>query len=597
MSAIEPGGGGEQGGFHRNEAISAVQDEEQLYGEDEDYDDLYNDVNVGEGFLHAVHRTDEPGGYPREDGSRRKPAPPPPVLPPSGEAPEKVQIPGIAGDPKIERPVDRSGGFHEQGLRGGGESTVAARPLAPPHGGNRPELGQSSGRSGETQGQSRNSSYGKEGYQRQGSGYRGEARQVGSGPAGGGSVNGGGEGAGGTTLFVGELHWWTTDADLETEVSKYGQLKEVKFYDEKASGKSKGFCQVDFYDPVAAAACKEGMNGHVFNGRPCVVAFASPHTVRRMGEAQLKNQQMPAQSSALPQKGRGGGGAPMGGNYGRGGGGGGGNWGRGGMGNRGPMGNMRNRMGPVGGRGIMGNGGMVAPPPPMLHPGAMLGQGFDPTGYGAVAMGRMGGAYGGFPAGPTTAPFPGLMPSFPPVVAPHLNPAFFGRGGMAAGGVGMWPDPSMGGWGGEEQSSYGDDAASDQRYGEGSHGKDRGPDRDWSRVSDRRHDKETDMGPAQEWSERRHHDGREMDRERDRDWERDRDRERERGRDKNREGGTERERERDRYRDDRDRHGDHYRQRDRELEHADDWDRGRSSMQRSKPREVEHSKRRRLSPE
>ncbi|KAG1363750.1 RNA-binding protein cabeza [Cocos nucifera] len=590
---MEPGGGGERG-FHRNEAISAVQDEEQFYGEDEDYDDLYNDVNVGEGFLHAVHRSDEPEAYPREDGSRSNPLPVPPLHPPSGDAPEKVQIPGIAGDPKIERPANRSGGFHEQGFRGGGESLVGARPPAPLPVGNRPELGQSSGRPGEIQGQSRNSGYGNEGYQRQGSGFAGEARQVGSGPAAGVSVNGGGEGAGGTTLFVGELHWWTTDADLEAEVSKYGQLKEVKFYDEKASGKSKGFCQVDFYDPVAAAACKEGMHGHVFNGRPCVVAFASPHTVRRMGEAQLKNQQMAAQSSALPQKGRGGGGAPMGGNYGRGG----GNWGRGGTGNRGPMGNMRNRMGPVGGRGIMGNGGMVAPPPPMLHPGAMLGQGFDPTGFGAAAMGRMGGAYGGFPAGPTTAPFPGLMPSFPPVVAPHVNPAFFGRGGMAAGGVGMWPDPSMGGWGAEEQSSYGEDAASDQRYGEGSHGKDRGPDRDWSGISDRRHDREKDMGPGQEWSERRHHDGRAMSRERDRDWERDR--ARERGGDRDREGGTERERERererDRYRDDGDHHGDHYRHRDRALELDDDWDRGRSSGQRSKSREVEHSKRRRLSP-
>ena len=239
-------------------------------------------------------------------------------------------------------------------------------------------------------------------------------------------------------------------------------------------------------------------------------------------------------------------------------------------------------MGPVGGRGIMGNGGMVAPPPPMLHPGAMLGQGFDPTGFGAAAMGRMGGAYGGFPAGPTTTPFPGLMPSFPPVVAPHVNPAFFGRGGMAAGGVGMWPDPSMGGWGAEEQSSYGDDAASDQRYGEGSHGKDRGPDRDRSGFSDRRHDREKDMGPGQERSERRHHDGRELGRERDHDWEKDR--ERERGRDRDRNGGTERERERDRYRDDRDHHGDHYRHRDREFELDDDWDRGRSSRQRSKSR-------------
>lgn len=32
------------------EGIVAIHDEEQFYIEDDDYDDLYNDVNVNEGF-------------------------------------------------------------------------------------------------------------------------------------------------------------------------------------------------------------------------------------------------------------------------------------------------------------------------------------------------------------------------------------------------------------------------------------------------------------------------------------------------------------------------------------------------------------------
>jgi cleavage and polyadenylation specificity factor subunit 6/7 len=430
---------------------------------------------------------------------------------------------------------------------------------------------------------------------------------------GNGGPVGGGDGPGGTTLFVGELHWWTTDADLEVELSKYGPVKEVRFFDEKASGKSKGYCQVDFYDPAASAACKEGMNGHLFNGRPCVVAFATPNTVRRMGEAQVKNQQvMAAQSSSMqPKGGRGGGGAggpQVGGNFGGGRGGaggpgaGGGNWGRGGggMGNRGPAGNMRNRMGPPGGRGIMGNGGMAVPPPPMLPPGGMLGQGFDPTGYGAV--GRMGGGFGGFPGGPGGMPFPGLMQPFPPVVAPHVNPAFFGRGGMGAGGAAMWPDPNMGGWGGEEQSSYGDDAVSDQQYGEGgNHGKERPPEREWSGASDRRREREKDAPASQEWPERRHRDERDMDRERSRDYDRERERDRERDshrdRDRDRDRERERDRDRDRHRDDRDRYGDYHRNRDRNSERGEEWDRGRSSGVRSRSGEVELSKRRRMTPQ
>ncbi|KAG0475301.1 hypothetical protein HPP92_014987 [Vanilla planifolia] len=226
----------------------------------------------------------------------------------------------------------------------------------------------------------------------------------------------------------------------------------------------------------------------------------------------------------------------------------------------------------------------------------MLGQGFDPTGYGA-AMGRMGAGYGAFPAVPAAGAFSGMLPSFPPVVAPHVNPAFFGRG-MPTGGVGMWPDPSMAGWGGEEQSSYGDDAASDQQYGEGSHGKDRGADRDWSSASDRRHAREKDTGYGQEWSERRQYEERDGRRSKDRDSDRDRDRDRERkgeGREKGEERDRDRERERERYHDDRDRHGDHRRHRESETERDSEWDRGRSSKVRGSSREGDNVKRRRQS--
>ncbi|CAL9047444.1 unnamed protein product [Musa banksii] len=566
-------GGGAAGGFHRGEAIAAVQDEEQFYGDEDDFDDLYSDVNVGEGFLQSSRRSDEPAP---DAVLAETPLPPPPPLPPSAPLPEKVHLPGITGEIKMER----SAGVSVQEFRGGAGETAAVVPLPIP-GGVRADLGQTSGRTGEIQAQTGGGGYSNEGLHGQGGGFGGEMRQ------GGANTNGGGVGEGdfgGSTLFVGELHWWTTDADLLAELSKYGQVKEIKFFDEKASGKSKGYCQVDFYDPMAAASCKEGMNGHMFNGRPCVVAFATPATVRRMGEAQLKNQNLAAQQSGgPPQKGRGS--QQMGGNYGRSGGGGGGSgsggsgsggWGRGGMGNRGQLRNRMGQMGAGGSRSIMGNGGMVGPPPPVMHPGAMMGQGFDPTGYGA-AMGRMGGAYGGFPAGPgvaAAAPFPGLMPSFPPVVAPHMNPAFFGRGGMLAGGVGMWPDLSMGARVGEEQSSYRDDGASEQQYGEVSHGKDKASDRDLPGASDRRHEWEEEMGHGQERPERHYDDRdlvRERDRDRDRDREREREREREKDRDRVRDWERERERERERGREwERDRGRERERERDREREREKD---------------------------
>lgn len=320
---------------------------------------------------------------------------------------------------------------------------------------------------------------------------------------------------------------------------------------------------------------------------------------------------------------------------------------------------MRNRGGGgMGGRGIMGNGGNgfgqgIGATPPLLHPQPMMGQGFDPA-FGGP-MGRMGG-YGGFPGAPTP-PFSGILSSFPPVggvglpgVAPHVNPAFFGRGmpmngmngmgmmptsGVDGPNMGMWSDPSMGGWGGEEhgggragESSYGEEAASDHQYGEVSHDragwsnamkeKDRGSERDWSGSSERRYrddrdpgydremPREKDMAHDSDWTERRHRDDRDIGRERDRD----RDRDRERSRDRDRERSRDRDRDRERYRDDRDRYADHPRYRDREVEHEDEWERGRSSRthsksrvsqeeehHRSRSRDTDYGKRRRLTSE
>ncbi|XP_051122338.1 uncharacterized protein LOC127245475 [Andrographis paniculata] len=413
---------------------------------------------------------------------------------------------------------------------------------------------------------------------------------------------------GNTMLFVGELHWWTTDVELESVLFQYGKVKEIKFFDERASGKSKGYCQVEFYDPAAAYACKEGMNGHIFNGRACVVAFATPQTIKQIGSTYTnKNQpqgqsQMQGRNSMNDGAGRGNGtnfpSGDTGRNFGRGG------WGRGNQGpNKGPGG------GPMRGRGAMGNKNMVgnAPgaagavggaygqgvagpgfggPPGMIHPQGMMGHGFD-----LAFMGR-GAGYGGF-SGPA---FPGMLPPFPavnsmglPGVAPHVNPAFFGRG-MTPGGMnmmgnagmvgphsGMWNETNMGGWGGEEhgrgtgESSYGgEDNGSEYGYGgEATHDKgvkssvasrekERDSERDWSSNPDKRH------------REGREHDGRDP-----------------------------------RYRDDKDRYRD-YRPKDRDAGHDDDWDRGQSSRSRnrsgavpendhkSRSRDVDYGKRRRM---
>ena len=54
-------------------------------------------------------------------------------------------------------------------------------------------------------------------------------------------------------------------AELEIELSKYKPMKEVQFFYEKASGKSKGYHQAEYFDPSTTIVFKEGMNVHVFS--------------------------------------------------------------------------------------------------------------------------------------------------------------------------------------------------------------------------------------------------------------------------------------------------------------------------------------------
>ncbi|GER25369.1 RNA-binding protein [Striga asiatica] len=540
-------------------AIPALADEEMI-GDEDEYDDLYNDVNVGEGFLQMQRSESQIPSAPVNNEFQTSKN-------------SQTRADALPSKDTNNALVANAAKFSEQKTSMPIKQTVERETL--------PETAQNS-QSGNLGG----------GYT-----YRGSAgvphntapdlvnssekvpppnvatsdRPVDSEYLIRSSVENGN-----TMLFVGELHWWTTDTELESVLIHYGKVKEIKFFDERASGKSKGYCQVEFYDACAASACKEGMNGHVFNGRPCVVAFATPQTIRQMGASymnknQAQAQYQPQQGRNPPHDGTGGRGGDSGRNFGRGGG-----WGRGNqLNNRGPgAGPMRGgRGGGMGNRNMMGNNnnapnagnfgqGLNGPgfcgPAGLMHPQGMMGPGFD-----LAFMGRgAGGGYGGF----SSPAFPGMLPPFQGVnVAPHVNPAFFGRGmsqsGMGmmgnVGGMmggphsGMWNDGgnNMGGWGGMEhgrESSYGgEDNASEYGYGEVSHDKgvrekERNSDRDWpSNNPEKRHREEKERD-----------DGERYDRE-------------------------------SRYREEKDHYRD-YRHKDRDSGYDDDWDRGQSSRSRSR---------------
>ena len=115
----------------------------------------------------------------------------------------------------------------------------------------------------------------------------------------------------GKKLYVGNLSWGVTDAQLTDMFTPYGAVVSAQVIMDRDTGRSKGFGFVEMGTDQEAQAAITGMHGQVMEGRPLTV------------------------NEARPKEGGGGGGGAGGrrgggGGYGGGGGGGGGGYGGGG---------------------------------------------------------------------------------------------------------------------------------------------------------------------------------------------------------------------------------------------------------------------------
>lgn len=86
-----------------------------------------------------------------------------------------------------------------------------------------------------------------------------------------------------TKVYVGQLHWWIKDEDVEQACASYGNVRDLTFYEDKSNGKFKGYVLVDFETPQAAAACQREMHGKQFDGKPCVVTYAQSEAHSKEG--------------------------------------------------------------------------------------------------------------------------------------------------------------------------------------------------------------------------------------------------------------------------------------------------------------------------
>ncbi len=81
-------------------------------------------------------------------------------------------------------------------------------------------------------------------------------------------------------LFVGNLSYQATDADLRTVFETYGRVASAKVILDRETGRSRGFGFVEMPAPGEAQAAIAALDGSDLAGRPIRVNEARPREAR-----------------------------------------------------------------------------------------------------------------------------------------------------------------------------------------------------------------------------------------------------------------------------------------------------------------------------
>lgn len=96
-------------------------------------------------------------------------------------------------------------------------------------------------------------------------------------------------------LYIGNLTWWTTDADITDSIENMGvsDFIEVKFYENVANGQSKGFCKISVASEASMKTIMDKMPKKDLHGRVPVVTYATKNALYQF-ESQFKCRPIPA---------------------------------------------------------------------------------------------------------------------------------------------------------------------------------------------------------------------------------------------------------------------------------------------------------------
>jgi RNA recognition motif-containing protein len=77
-------------------------------------------------------------------------------------------------------------------------------------------------------------------------------------------------------IFVGNLNFQTTEAQLQDLFSSYGEVSSVKIVTDKFSGRSRGFGFIEMPNPAQGEKAIGELHESTFNSRSMVVNEAKP---------------------------------------------------------------------------------------------------------------------------------------------------------------------------------------------------------------------------------------------------------------------------------------------------------------------------------
>lgn len=99
-------------------------------------------------------------------------------------------------------------------------------------------------------------------------------------------------------LYVGNLTWWTTDQDITNAVHEIGvpDFQEVKFFENRSNGQSKGFCVISLGSESSMRLCMERLSKKELHGQAPVVTLPTKQALNQF-ESQQKTRPVPPQQN------------------------------------------------------------------------------------------------------------------------------------------------------------------------------------------------------------------------------------------------------------------------------------------------------------